>query len=131
MSCLSSWKRTVRSSRPRVVRTLQVINAVRSRINRKQKIMPRDMDIAPRTMSRIIKQDLGLSNEKQDNAIALKENRKINHPDACCRCTVKKSSLQMKHFLMRMKLSITKTIEFMHAHPRKPANWCQRSNVAR
>ena len=33
------------------------------------------MDIVPRTMSRIIKQDLELSNNKQD-IIALKENRK-------------------------------------------------------
>jgi hypothetical protein len=42
----------------------EVINAVRSRINqnpvRKQKIMAQEMDIAPRSMSRIIKQDLGL-----------------------------------------------------------------------
>ena len=29
------------------------------------------MDIVPRTMSRIIKQDLELSNDKQDNALPL------------------------------------------------------------
>ena len=53
-----------KSGRPRVVRTPQIINAVRSRIDRnsvrKQKIMAQEMDIAPRNMSRIIKQDLGL-----------------------------------------------------------------------
>lgn len=63
-----------RSGRPRTVRTPQAINAVRSRINRnpvrKQKIMAREMDIAPRTMNRIIKQDLKLG------AFDLKVNRK-------------------------------------------------------
>ena len=40
------------------------------------KIMTREMDIAPKTMSRIIKQDLGLSNDKEDSlTVALKENR--------------------------------------------------------
>ena len=70
-----------RSGRSRVIRTPQVINAVRSRIKRssvqKQNIMARERDTAPRTMSRIIKQGLGLSNDKQDNAlVSLKENRK-------------------------------------------------------
>ena len=37
----------------------------------KQKIMAQEMDIAPRTMSRIIKQDMRLTNEKQDNALPL------------------------------------------------------------
>ena len=53
-----------KSGRPRMVGTPQVINAVRSKIKRnpvrKQKIMAQEMDIAPRSMSRIIKQDLGL-----------------------------------------------------------------------
>ena len=52
-----------RSGRLRVMP--QVINAVRSRIDRypvqMQKIMAWEMDIAPRTTSPIIKQDLGLS----------------------------------------------------------------------
>lgn len=53
-----------KSGRPRTARTPQAIGAVRSRITRKpvrkQRIMAREMNIAPRTMSRIIKQDLGL-----------------------------------------------------------------------
>ena len=61
-----------RSSQLRLVRTPQVIKAVRLRINQnpvqKQKIMAWEMDIVPRAMSRIIKQNLGLSNDKQDNA---------------------------------------------------------------
>ena len=36
-----------------------------------KKIIAREMDIEPRTMSRIIKQDLGLSNDKQDNTLLL------------------------------------------------------------
>jgi hypothetical protein len=55
--------------------TPQVINAVKSRINqnpvRKQKIIAWEMDISLRTTSCIIKQDLGLSNNKQDNALLL------------------------------------------------------------
>jgi len=58
-----------------VVHTPQVTNAVRLRINRnpvrKQNIMAWEMDIASRTMSHIMKQDLGLSNDKQDNALLL------------------------------------------------------------
>ena len=58
------------------------------------------MDIALRNMSHIIKQDLRLSNNKQDIALpfASKGNRKQNQ-DACCRTVksvTKKSSLQMK-----------------------------------
>ena len=37
----------------------------------------------------------------------------------------KKSSLQIKKFLLWRKLSISKTIEFMHGHPKKPVNWCR------
>ena len=53
------------SDRPHVICTPQVINTVRSRINRnpvrkQKKIMSWEMDIALRTMSWIIKQDLGL-----------------------------------------------------------------------
>jgi hypothetical protein len=63
-----------RSGQPRVVRTSQVINPVRSIINqnpvqKQKKIITREMDIAPRTMICIIKQDLELSNDKQDNAL--------------------------------------------------------------
>ena len=64
-----------RSARPHIVHTPQVINAIRSRINRnpvrKQKIIAREMDIASRTMSRIIKQDLALSSDKQDKTLLL------------------------------------------------------------
>ena len=49
-----------RSSRPRMVCMPQVINAVRWRINRKQKIMAWEMDIVLKIMSGIIKQDLAL-----------------------------------------------------------------------
>mgnify|MGYP002716655119 CR=1 FL=1 len=52
----------VRSGRPRCVRTKEVVNAVRARIRRnplhKQTILSRDMNISPRTMSRILKDDL-------------------------------------------------------------------------
>ena len=36
---------------------------------KQQKIMALDLDIVPRTMSRIIKQDLVLSNDEQDNVL--------------------------------------------------------------
>ena len=53
----------------------RVINADKSSINqnpvRKQKIMAQEINIVPRAMSRIIKQDLGLSNDKQDIALSL------------------------------------------------------------
>lgn len=73
-----------KSGRPRTVRTPEAIGAVRSRINRKpvrkQKIMAREMNIAPRTMSRIIKQDLGLGAFKRQTGqrltVDLKKNRK-------------------------------------------------------
>ena len=39
-------------------------------LSENKKIMAREMDIAPRTMSRSIKQDLGLSNNKQDSALS-------------------------------------------------------------
>jgi hypothetical protein len=64
---------------PRMVHMLQVINVVRPRINqnpvRKQRIMAREMDMGLRTMSRIIKEDLGLSNNKQDNALPLHQKK--------------------------------------------------------
>lgn len=66
-----------KSGRPRTVRTPEAIGAVRSRIARKpvrkRKIMAREMNIAPRTMSRIIKQDFNLapSSDKQASALSL------------------------------------------------------------
>lgn len=61
---ISSVDDKARSGRPREIRTPAVIKAVAARIRRnplrKQKIMSREMKIKPRTMSRIIKQDLGL-----------------------------------------------------------------------
>jgi hypothetical protein len=57
-----------RSYQPCMVLMSPVINTVRSRINQnpvqKQKIIAWEMDIAPRIMSHIIKQDLELSNNK-------------------------------------------------------------------
>ncbi|KAL4132026.1 hypothetical protein QTP88_009247 [Uroleucon formosanum] len=53
-----------RSGRPRELRTNAAVKAVAQRIRRnplrKQKIMAREMKIPPRSMSRIIKEDLGL-----------------------------------------------------------------------
>ncbi|KAL4131321.1 hypothetical protein QTP88_008653 [Uroleucon formosanum] len=53
-----------RSGRPREIRTNAAVKAVAQRISRnplrKQKVMAREMKIPPRTMSRIIKEDLGL-----------------------------------------------------------------------
>ena len=71
-----------RSGRPRSVRTKKVVKAVRERIRRnpvrKQKILSREMKIAPRTMSRILKDDLAHKRRTghflTDN---LKENRVI------------------------------------------------------
>ena len=40
-------------------------------LSENKKIMAQEIDIAPRNMRRIIKQDLGLSNNKQDNALPL------------------------------------------------------------
>ena len=64
-----------RSGWPLIVHAPQIINAVRSRLNpnpvRKQKVIARKTDIAPRTRIHIIKQDLGFSNDKQDNALPL------------------------------------------------------------
>ena len=64
--------------------------------------MARQMDIAPRTMSHIIKQDLGVGAFKHQTGqcltIVLKENREKNQ-DTCSRTVksiTKKSSLQMK-----------------------------------
>lgn len=58
-----------RSGRPRTTRTPQAIKAVKQRIDRnplrKQKILSREMQIEPSSMSRILKQDLGLSAYKR------------------------------------------------------------------
>ena len=51
-----------RSDWPHVVHMPQIINAIRTRI------MAQEMDIAP---SCIIKQDLALSKDKQENALLL------------------------------------------------------------
>lgn len=72
-----------RSGRPRTVRTQQVIKAVKARIQRnplrKQKIMAREMNITQKSMSRIIKKDLGLGAFKRRTGhlltAALKKNR--------------------------------------------------------
>jgi hypothetical protein len=55
-------------SRSRVVCMPQVIKAVRF-CPKIKKNHSSEMDIAPRTMSRIIKRDLGLLNNKQDNTL--------------------------------------------------------------
>lgn len=74
-----------RSGRPRAVRTPDVIKAVSNRIRRiplrKQKIMAREMDISPRTMSRVLNVDLGLSAYRRNTGHlltpALKEIRRL------------------------------------------------------
>ena len=73
-----------------------------------------EMDIAPRIMSRIIKQDLRLRAFKRQTGhltFSLKENRGKKNQDTCC-CTINsianKSSLQMKKMLLWKKLSIRK-----------------------
>lgn len=73
-----------RSGRPRTVRTPKAIKAVKKRIDRKplrkQKILSREMQISQKSMSRIIKEDLGLSAYKRHTGhlltAALKEKRK-------------------------------------------------------
>lgn len=59
-----SVKDKPRPGRPRSVRTKNAVRAVAARIRRnplrKQKIMSREMDISRRTMSRLIKNDLGM-----------------------------------------------------------------------
>jgi transposase len=71
-----------RSGRPRSVRTKKVVKAVRERIRRnpvrKQKILSREMKIAPRTMSRILKDDLGLAAYKRRTGHFLTDNLKKN-----------------------------------------------------
>lgn len=72
-----------RSGRPRTVRTPETIKAVKARIMRnplrKQKIMAREMHVNAKSMSRIIKKDLGLGAYKRRTGhlltVALKENR--------------------------------------------------------
>ena len=53
-----------RSVRPRSVRTEKAVKALRERIRRnplrKQKVLSREMDISPRSIPRLIKDDLGL-----------------------------------------------------------------------
>lgn len=74
-----------RSGRPRTVRTPEVINAVKARIRRnplrKQKIMAREMALSKMSMSRIIKQDLGLGAYKKHTGhlltVALKQIRRV------------------------------------------------------
>jgi hypothetical protein len=127
------------SGRPRVIHMLHVINAVRSRINQnpvqKQRIVARELDITLRTMSCVFKQDLGIGAFKwqtgQCLTIALKENmkKKSRHLLSLYGKKHYKEILftNEKNFIWR-KLSISKMIEFMHGHPRKPTNWCQGSN---
>jgi hypothetical protein len=59
---IQSAENRQRPGRPRTVRTPGAIKAVRSRIHRnplrKQKILPREMNISTPSMSRIIKSDL-------------------------------------------------------------------------
>jgi transposase len=71
-----------RSGRPRSVRTKKVVKAVRERILRnsvrKLKILSREMKIAPRTMSRILKDDLGLTAYKRRTGHFLTDNLNKN-----------------------------------------------------
>ena len=83
-----------RSGRPRSVRTPQVIKAVKSRIHRnpirKQEIMAREMNITQKSMSRIIKKDLGLGAFKRRTGHLLNAALKKNRIEKC-------KSLLVKH----------------------------------
>lgn len=84
-----------RSGRPRTVREPNAINAVKIRIDRnplcKQEIMAQEMNISSRTMSRIIKSDLGLGTYKrctgQFLTTALKKKRAIKSKQLLARFT--------------------------------------------
>lgn len=69
-----------RSGRPRSVRTKKAIEAVRSRINRnplrKQKIVAREMKINARSVSRIIRDDLGMHAYKRSTSHLLTDRLK-------------------------------------------------------
>lgn len=69
-----------RAGRPRSARTKNVVKAIRSRIDRcplrKQKIIAREMNIAPRTVSRIIRDDLHLRAYKRSTGHLLTEKLK-------------------------------------------------------
>ena len=79
-------------------------------LSENKKIMAWEIDIAPRTMSCIIKQNLELRAFKQQTGqcltVALKENTKINQDTCCC-----------KKILLWRKLSISKKIEFIQGSP--------------
>ena len=95
--------------------------------------MAREIDIAPRITSHIIKQDLRLGTFKrqtgQRHTVALKENRKESRRLLLYgKERYKEILITDEKIVLYRKLSISKTIEFMHGHPRKPANWCQGSN---
>lgn len=82
-----------RSGRPRTVRTPQAIKAVEARIRRnplrKQKIMSREMQISRLSMSRIIREDLGLGAYKRHTGhlltVDLKNKRKQKSKDLLIR----------------------------------------------
>ncbi|UYV79232.1 WNT5B [Cordylochernes scorpioides] len=77
------------SGRPRVQRTQAAIKAIRERIRRnprrKQKILAKQMNLAPRTVSRIINEDLGLRAFKRRTGHlitpALRDIRRTNVPE--------------------------------------------------
>lgn len=74
-----------RSGRPRSVRTPQVIKAVEARIRRnplrKQKILAREMDVNPKSISRIIKKDLGLGAYKRQTGQLLNAKLKAHRKE--------------------------------------------------
>lgn len=119
-----------RSGRPRTTRTPQAVKAVRERIRRnplrKQKILSREMKIPQRTISRIIKSDLGLGAYRRSTGHLLTDSlKKIewkNQNDYFAGTQTKntvKFCLRTKKFLLSKKHLINKTIGFMLAVPEK------------
>ena len=73
-----------------------------------KKIMAQEIDIVPRNMSHIIKQDFEVGTMKRKTGrltLPLKQIRK--NQEASWRCSVDKSSLQMKQFLLWRILSVS------------------------
>lgn len=92
-----------RSGRPRTVRTPQAIKAVKARIKRnplrKQKIMAREMKIHPKSMSRIIKKDLGLGAFKRRTGQLLTASLKTHRVEKSKRLLVEYANDRHKKIL--------------------------------
>lgn len=99
-----------RSGRPRSVRTKKLVKAVRERIRRnpvrKQKILSREMKIAPRTMSRILKDDLGLAAYKRRTGHFLTDNLKKNRVVKSKKLLKRYAREVTEKFCLRMRKSL-------------------------